>query len=203
MRIITGIAKGTRLKTPKGLDVRPTADRVKESMFSILENIALPGGGYVLTGAKVLDLFAGTGNLGLEALSRGAAHALFIDHSLASLAVIRDNINSARLGQFSEVRRGDSVNVIDKLGQSGRKFSLIFVDPPYNQRLINVVLSKLDASIVVEDEAIIVVEHSKHESVNTQWQNLQLIRTEQYGETMVTFFLRPIQRTSTLAIGGN
>ncbi|SMC67336.1 16S rRNA (guanine(966)-N(2))-methyltransferase RsmD [Sporomusa malonica] len=203
MRIITGIAKGTKLKTPKGLDVRPTADRVKESMFSILENLTLPGGGRVLTGAKVLDLFAGTGNLGLEALSRGAAHALFIDHSLVSLAVIKDNINSARLGERAEVQRGDSIKMLDKLGHSGRTFSLIFVDPPYNQRMVNVILLKFDTSIVAEDEGLIVVEHSKHESINTQWQNLQMIRTEQYGETLVTFFLQPIRGTTTLAIGGN
>jgi len=87
MRIITGIAKGTKLKAPKGLDVRPTADRVKESVFNILANINLQDSGFLLEGARVLDLFAGTGNLGLEALSRGAEYALFIDHSPASLAV--------------------------------------------------------------------------------------------------------------------
>ncbi|MDF2571899.1 MAG: rsmD [Sporomusa sp.] len=188
MRIITGIAKGTKLKTPKGLDVRPTTDRVKESMFSILSNLALPGSVHALTGATVLDLFAGTGNLGLEALSRGAAHALFIDHSLVSLAVIKDNINNTKLGEMAEIQRGDSVKMLDKLGDSGRTFSLIFVDPPYNQGIVNVVLLKLDTSNIVTDGGLIVVEHSRHEPLNTQWQNLQLIRTERYGETTVTFF---------------
>ncbi|HWR43227.1 16S rRNA (guanine(966)-N(2))-methyltransferase RsmD [Sporomusa sp.] len=203
MRIITGIAKGTKLKTPKGLDVRPTADRVKESMFSILANLELPSDRHALTEATVLDLFAGTGNLGLEALSRGAAHALFIDHSQVSLAAIKENISNAKLGELAEVQRGDSVKALDKLDQSGQTFTLIFLDPPYNQGLVNIVLLKLDTSNVLVDGGLIVVEHSKHESINTQWQNLKLIRTERYGETFVTFFLRPIRETITLAIGGS
>ncbi|MDF2875597.1 MAG: rsmD [Sporomusa sp.] len=203
MRIITGIAKGTKLKTPKGLDVRPTADRVKESMFSILANLVLPAGRHALIGAKVLDLFAGTGNLGLEALSRGAAHALFIDHSQISLAAIDQNISNARLGDLAKVQRADSIKALDRLAQSGQTFTLIFLDPPYNQGLVNTILLKLDGSSVLIEGGIIVVEHSKHESFNTQWQNLQLIRTERYGETIVTFFLRHIRETNTLAIGGS
>lgn len=191
MRIITGIAKGTRLKTPKGLDVRPTADRVKESMFSILANLTLPAGKQALNGATVLDLFAGTGNLGLEALSRGAAFALFIDHSQISLAATEQNISRARLGERAKVQRGDAVKALDKLTQSGQTFTLIFVDPPYNQGLVHTVLLKLDTSSVLAGGGLVVVEHSKHEPLNTAWQNLQLIRTERYGETFVTFFMRP------------
>lgn len=190
MRIITGIAKGTRLKVPKGLDVRPTADRVKESIFNILINLQLPTADNAVEGAKVLDLFAGTGNLGLEALSRGAVHALFIDHSLISLGVIKDNIHNARLNAKAEVWRGDSVKSLDKLSQLGRTFRLAFVDPPYNQGLINAVLLKLDTASIIEYGGIIVVEHSKHEPIDREWQHLKLIRTERYGETFVTFLMR-------------
>ncbi len=203
MRIITGIAKGTRLKTPKGLDVRPTADRVKESMFSILANLTLPADRQALSGAKVLDLFAGTGNLGLEALSRGAAFALFIDHSPISLAVTEQNISNARLGDLAKVQRGDSVKALDKLAQSGQTFTLIFVDPPYNQGLVHTILLKLDTSSVMAEGGLVVVEHSKHELLNTQWQNLQLIRTERYGETFVTFFMRSISETNMMSTGGS
>ncbi len=190
MRIITGIAKGTRLKAPKGLDVRPTADRVKESIFNILVNLDLPGAEDAVDGAQVLDLFAGTGNLGLEALSRGAEHTLFIDHSLLSLAVIKDNIYNAKLNAMAEVWRGDSVKALDKLSQLGRTFRLVFVDPPYNQGLVNTVLIKLDTTSIVEYGGLIVVEHSKHEPLATEWQHLKLIRTERYGETFVTFLMR-------------
>lgn len=199
MRIITGIAKGTRLSTPKGLDVRPTADRVKESLFSILENMVLPAARHPLREAIVLDLFAGTGNLGLEALSRGAAKALFIDCSPASLAAIRDNIRQAGLGGLAEVQRGDSINWLDRLSRSGRTFTLVFVDPPYDAGLINVVLQKIDEGNIVEAGGLIVVEHSKHEMISTQWQNLQQIRSERYGATLVTIFSRIIDDT-TLAI---
>ena len=89
MRIITGLAKGTRLKAPKGMDTRPTADRVKESMFNIL--------GDIVVDAKVLDLFGGTGNLGLEALSRGAAKAVFIDQNQNSINAIKENVNLCKL----------------------------------------------------------------------------------------------------------
>ncbi|MCM0760255.1 MULTISPECIES: 16S rRNA (guanine(966)-N(2))-methyltransferase RsmD [Sporomusa] len=190
MRIITGIAKGTRLKAPKGLDVRPTADRVKESIFNIIINLELPTAEGAVAGAHVLDLFAGTGNLGLEALSRGAAHALFIDHSQHSLAAIKDNIHTAKLSEKTEIWRGDSVKAIDKLSQLGRTFRLIFIDPPYNQGLVSAVLLKLDTTGVAEAGGLIVVEHSKHEPITTQWQHLKLIRTERYGETVVTFLMR-------------
>lgn len=190
MRIITGIAKGIRIKAPKGLDVRPTADRVKGSMFNIIINLELPIAGGAIDGANVLDLFAGTGNLGLEALSRGAAHALFIDHNLPSLAVIKDNIHNAKLNDKTEVWRGDSIKAIEKLNQLGRTFRLIFIDPPYNQGLVHAVLLRLDTTNVVEAGGLIVVEHSKHEPITTQWQHLKLIRTERYGETVVTFLMR-------------
>ncbi|XER06736.1 Ribosomal RNA small subunit methyltransferase D [Sporomusa rhizae] len=190
MRIITGIAKGVKLKVPKGLDVRPTADRVKESMFNILTTMPLTITKVAVVGAKVLDLFAGTGNLGLEALSRGAEHALFIDHSSASLAAIRDNICTTKLSELAEVQRGDSVKMLAKLSQLGRTFTLVFVDPPYNQGLVNEVLLKLDTINLLEDGGIIVVEHSKHEVINIEWNYLKLIRTEHYGETYVTFLLR-------------
>ena len=190
MRIITGVAKGTKLKVPKGLDVRPTADRVKESMFNILANMELPMERNALIGAKVLDLFAGTGNLGLEALSRGAAEALFVDQSVVSLATTKENINHAGLGDLSIVQRGDSLKVLNQLSLAGRSFTLVFVDPPYNQGLVNAVLQKLDKTNVVEPGGVIVVERSKHEQLNMDWQCLKLIRDERYGETFVTFLMR-------------
>lgn len=190
MRIITGIAKGIRLKAPKGLDVRPTADRVKGSIFNIINNLELPTAEDAVDGAHVLDLFAGTGNLGIEALSRGAAYALFIDHSLSSLQAIKDNIHNAKLHEMAEVWRGDSIKALDKLSKLGRTFRLIFIDPPYNQGLVKLALAKLDTNNVAESGGLIIVEHSKHEPIHNQWQHLKIIRTEIYGETVVTFLMR-------------
>ncbi|WP_245692299.1 16S rRNA (guanine(966)-N(2))-methyltransferase RsmD [Sporomusa acidovorans] len=195
MRIITGIAKGIKLKVPRGLDVRPTADRVKESIFNILANLELPNGRNALAEATVLDLFAGTGNLGLESLSRGAAHTLFVDHSLASLAAVKENINHANFCKMAEVRRGDSLKVLDALNKSGRLFTLVFVDPPYNRGLVNTALQKLDMSDVVEHGGVIVVEHSKHEQINTDWHYLKLVRSERYGETLVAFLIQDEKTT--------
>lgn len=195
MRIITGIAKGTRLKVPKGLDVRPTADRVKESMFNILANFTSPSNTNIIREARVLDLFAGTGNLGLEALSRGAGYSLFIDLSPVSLAVIKDNIRHARLDAVAEVRKGDALKAVDKLAAQGQSFTLVFVDPPYNQGLVNAALLKLDTLDIVEPGGVIVVEHSKHEPVNGGWKYLQSVRTEHYGETFVTFLMRECANT--------
>lgn len=196
MRIITGVAKGIKLKAPKGLDVRPTADRVKESIFNILANLEMQVDRNAISGAKVLDLFAGTGNLGLEALSRGAAHALFVDHSMVSLATAKANINHADLSKESEVHRGDALKTLDKLAQSRRSFTLIFVDPPYNQGLVNAVLEKFDNNDVVENGGLIVVEYSKHEQLNADWQHLKLVRNERYGETLVAFFTQNYETTS-------
>ncbi|MBP2664260.1 MAG: rsmD [Firmicutes bacterium] len=197
MRIITGSAKGVKLKAPKGLDVRPTADRVKGSIFNILANLELSIEQNAIMGATVLDLFAGTGNLGLEALSRGAAHALFVDHSMVSLATTKENINHADLSKMAEVRRGDSLKTLDQLTQTGRSFTLVFVDPPYNQGLVNAVLQKLDKTDVVENGGIIVVEYSKHEQLNADWQHLKLVRNERYGETLVAFLTRYYENTTS------
>ncbi len=202
MRIITGVAKGIKLKAPKGLDVRPTADRVKESIFNILANMNLSMDRNAIIGARVLDLFAGTGNLGLEALSRGAVHALFVDHSSVSLLATKENISHTDLGEFAEIQRGDSLKTLDKLSQNGRSFTLVFLDPPYNQGLVNAVLQKLDTTNVVEHGGVIVVEHSKHEKLNMDWKYLKLVRDERYGETFVAFLMRDYDNTKNTTSGG-
>ena len=124
MRIITGSARGCRLKTPKGQATRPTSDRIKESLFNIL--------GSKVYGRKVLDIFAGTGNLGLEALSRGAASACFVDQATAAL--IRENAVHTRLKDRATVHGGDVFAQLTRFEQGGASFDLIFCDPPYRPR---------------------------------------------------------------------
>lgn len=178
MRIITGTAKGLQLKTPKGMDIRPTGDRVKESLFSIIAAR--------VSGASVADIFAGTGNLGLEALSRGAAAAVFVDASPAALALARDNAVRARLEGRAEFLRMDAAQAISHFARGGRRFDLVFCDPPYNKGLVAAILGRLDAADVLAPDGLIVIEHSRHEPLPAL-AALTAGRTERYGETLVTF----------------
>ena len=126
MRIIGGIAGGRKLLAPAGSKVRPTADRVKEALFSILSSRF--GN---LSGFKILDLFAGTGNLGIEALSRGADHSVFVDVHPQSLRLIENNLVLTGLAAYGEVILGDAIRILKQLGARKSCFDIIFLDPPY------------------------------------------------------------------------
>lgn len=181
MRIITGSAKGIKLSAPRGLMTRPTADRVKESVFNILGDIVME--------ARVLDIFAGTGNLGLEALSRGASSAVFVDSNLDSIAAIKENARRTKLLGQAEIFKNDVIRAFDKFVEMGRTFDLIFCDPPYNKGFVQRVLKKIENDTILEPRGILVIEHSKHEEITNSWDTLQLRRVEQYGETLISFLL--------------
>lgn len=188
MRIITGSAKGAKLKAPHGLDTRPTTDRVKESLFNILGNI--------VEDAVVLDLFAGTGALGLEALSRGARQAVFIDQSAVSASVIKENAVHTKLCDCAQTVKCDVFKALDKLEAAGRAFDVVFCDPPYNKGYVARIMHKFDNSKIIAGQGILILEHSRHEQPGTQWKNLRLRRSERYGETMVSFFLNHLQQSA-------
>lgn len=173
MRIITGSAKGCRLKAPKGQDTRPTADRIKESLFNIL--------GTRVFEQRVLDIFAGTGNLGLEALSRGAAAAVFIDQATAPL--IRENAEHTHLSEKAEILRGDVFLHLQHFAGAGRQFDLVFCDPPYHKGLWEKALQFFDSSGVLSAGGILVVEHGRDENVLPELQRLERIRNQTYGST--------------------
>jgi len=179
MRIITGSAKGLQLKAPRGLNTRPTADKIKGAIFNIL--------GTLVVDAVVLDLFAGTGNLGLEALSRGADKAIFVDHTSTSTSIIKENAIHTKLFARCEIYRADAARSLDKLILQGQRFDLIFCDPPYNQGYVGQVLSRIDGSDILNDEGVVILEHSRHELIDCQWKNINIMRSERYGETMVSF----------------
>ena len=124
MRVITGSARGRRLKELTGMETRPTTDKVKESLFSIIQ--------FDIEGRRVLDLFAGTGQLGIEALSRGAASAVFIDRRADAVRLVKDNLELCGLSDRASVRCGDAMSYL----RSGEKFDLIFLDPPYAAGLL-------------------------------------------------------------------
>ena len=181
MRIITGSARGCRLKTPKGAEVtRPTADRVKESLFNIL--------GQMVVGRKVLDIFAGTGNLGLEALSRGAESAVFVDKATAKL--IAENLQLTRLQEKGIVRSGDVFAELSRQAAGKAEFSLIFCDPPYHKGLWQQALKQIDGSDgLMAENGILVVEHGAEENDIPELSRLQLVHNRRYGHTtQLSFF---------------
>ncbi|HIU64683.1 MAG TPA: 16S rRNA (guanine(966)-N(2))-methyltransferase RsmD [Candidatus Avacidaminococcus intestinavium] len=180
MRIITGKAKGLKLFTPKDDRVRPTADRVKESIFNII--------GTKIHQAVVLDLFGGTGNLGLEAWSRGAEQVVFIDENKNSLALIKKNIAKVGAEKNTKTIKGDALSVLKEFRKKGEKFDFIFADPPYDKGLVKLVIEKIVIEESLEVGGYLVLEHSMHEILPLELSvELVVIRQEKYGESIVTF----------------
>lgn len=173
MRIITGRARGVRLKAPKGLSTRPTSDRVKESLFNIL--------GARVANRRVLDLFAGTGSLGLEAISRGAAGAVLVDRATGD--VLQDNAEHAKLSDLARIVRGDVFTALTRLAADGETFDLVFCDPPYGKGLWERALTALDGSPLLSEGALVIVESGEDERTIPALSRLSLVREERYGHT--------------------
>ncbi|NPV25851.1 MAG: 16S rRNA (guanine(966)-N(2))-methyltransferase RsmD [Firmicutes bacterium] len=180
MRIITGTAKGHRLKSLKGQQTRPTADRVKEAVFNVLNP--------VIAGSHFLDLFAGTGNVGIEALSRGAEYAIFIDENPAACQVIKENLEKTRLLDRAEVYRQDARRAIEILSRRGKQFTLIFVDPPYRQGLVEPVLRLIDQNNLLVQAGWIIVESGANEQLPETVGRLSLFRRATYGDTRISYY---------------
>jgi 16S rRNA (guanine(966)-N(2))-methyltransferase RsmD len=182
MRIISGQAKGRRLRAPKGRELRPTADRVKEALFNILP--------HDLSGRKVLDLFAGTGNLSMEALSRGAAAAVLVDISRDAAEVIEENLRALKFAAKSRVLIGSVFKTVRALHRDGERFDLIFLDPPYDKELAGETLKAIAAEALLAESGVAVAEHSVREKIEERYG--ALVRTDQrrYGDTELSFFER-------------
>lgn len=144
MRVITGCARGRRLKTPENYDIRPTTDNVKESLFNILQ--------FDIEGRRVLDLFAGTGQLGIECLSRGAAEASFVDRDRDAVRIVRENLKTC--GLTAKVFQSDALRFLEAPGQ----YDIIFVDPPYDADLYEPVLERINSVDKLSDGGIIICE---------------------------------------------
>ncbi len=179
MRIISGEMRGFKLRAPKGTDTRPTSDRVKESLFSIL--------GYIESTSKVLDLFAGSGNVGLEFLSRGAEEAYFIDSSAESVSVIKENIKKCRVEDCTYVYKNDVLKSIDILSRKRKKFDYIFLDPPYKRGIAEEVLEKISEADILNEGALVIVEHEDGLEFE-EYKGLENIDSRKYGSTGITFF---------------
>ena len=178
MRVITGIARGMKLETLSGNDVRPTADRVKEAMFSILQ--------FELEGRRVLDLFAGCGQLGIEALSRGAAQAVFVDASRASAEVVRRNLQHTHFDKQSRVVVSDAIAF---LNGKHEPFDIALLDPPYRTGLLQQALAEIER--VMKPTGIIVCERPEEDEVPDMVGAFVRCRDYRYGKIYLTTYRVP------------
>lgn len=177
LRVIGGEKRGFPLASPKGGTVRPTANRVRKALFDIL--------GQRVEDAQVLDLFAGTGAVGIEALSRGAASCLFVEADSRNIEVIRDNLRVCRLESSAEVYRGNLPACLSLLMRS-RPLDLAFVDPPYDSQQVCLVLNELDSGGLLRAGAWVVLEHRKSNPPPAV--SMGHLRTVRYGDTALSFF---------------
>ena len=177
MRIISGNLKGRRLNTPKDNKIRPTTDKVKESMLSMI----MP----YIEDAIVIDLFAGTGNLGLEAISRGAKHCYFGDKARESLLLTKENIKYCGVENQSTLISGEFERVLERIHE---KADLIFLDPPYKAGLIESCLRKIEELELLSDEGIVVIERGKRETLDNNIGSFTKIKEKRYGTILVSLF---------------
>lgn len=179
MRVITGTARGMRLKELPGLETRPTTDKVKESIFNIVQ--------FDIEGRKVLDLFGGTGQLGIEALSRGAAECTFVDLRREAAALIRENLKATRLEERGKVVQGDSLSFLLTCRQ---KYDLIFLDPPYASGLLEKALEQIAAIDILSEHGIMVCESAAEQALPALAEPYQKGREYRYGKIKITLYRR-------------
>jgi 16S rRNA (guanine966-N2)-methyltransferase len=182
MRIVGGRFKGRPLMAPEARDTRPTSDRARESVFNVLAHAAWSPG---VEGRRVLDLFAGSGALGLEALSRGAAFALFVETDAAARGAIRDNIEALGLFGVTRIHRRDAADLGAKPAGLGEPFDLVFLDPPYHKGLGEAALQNLRGGGWITDDAIVVFECGADETPETP--GFEALDLRQYGAAKVMF----------------
>ncbi len=179
MRVIAGEARGVRLAAPDGRSTRPTGDRVKEGVFSALQ--------FDLPGRSVLDLFAGSGQLGIEALSRGADHAVFVDAAPAAAALVRENLRRTKLMHRAQMVVSD---YLAYLQSCSRQFDLILLDPPYAENFLENSLRVISEIDILSDGGIIVCERPTEKQLDCDFDGLMRSKDYRYGKTLVTIFRR-------------
>ena len=177
MRVITGKARGVALKTPDGLHTRPTADRVKEALFSIIQ--------FDIPGAKVLDLFGGTGQLGIEALSRNAASAVFVDEREDACKLIKENLKRTRLEQSARVVRSDYLSFLNSCRE---KFDIILLDPPYAEIFLENSLKRITEIDILQSGGIIVCERPLEKELSWSFPGYSRSKEYKYGKTLLTLY---------------
>ena len=177
MRVISGTARGLKLSSLEGDATRPTLDNVKEAIFSMLFDKVYD--------ANVLDLFAGSGALGIEALSRGAAECVFVDKNAKAIKVIEENLLKSRTKDKSTVLCADSLDALSRLSSEGKKFDIIFLDPPYAGDLLDEALLKIASLSLLSDEGVVVAESERGTLLDIQ--HYKLLKDKDYGRVCIKF----------------
>ncbi|HEY8361593.1 MAG TPA: 16S rRNA (guanine(966)-N(2))-methyltransferase RsmD [Tissierellaceae bacterium] len=181
MRVISGTRKGHRLKSPKGMNIRPTEDRIKESVFNILGNIDEE--------SIVLDGFGGTGSIGIEFLSRGAKFCYFVDSSNYSVKLIYENLAHTKFLEQSKVIKNDFFKALKILKKQGIVFNYIYLDPPFRQDgFISKILQSISNEDILSNDGLIIVEHESELKTEEKIYNLEKIDSRNYGNTTITFY---------------
>lgn len=181
MRVIAGTARGTQLKTPEGMLTRPTIDRVKEALFSIIQ--------FDLPGASVLDLFGGTGQLGIEALSRGAQKAVFIDAQDAACKLIKENLKRTHLEQKGTIVKTDYLAYLNRCEE---QFHIIFLDPPYAEVFLETALKRITEIDILHSGGIIATERPLGKELPVALEGFERSRDYKYGKVVLTFFRKTV-----------
>lgn len=179
MRVISGEYRGIRLKAVPGKHTRPTSDQVKESLFNII--------GPYFSGGNCLDLFAGSGSLGLEALSRGIDYAIFVEKYPSAIQTIRENVKKLRVENQIEILRRDAFRSLEQIAQKNIQFKFIFIDPPYKYKDIHKLLEEIVAYNLLEDKGLVLYEHSS-DSKSPDHESLFKVREVKYGATAITMY---------------
>jgi 16S rRNA (guanine(966)-N(2))-methyltransferase RsmD len=177
MRVIAGTARGITLKTPEGMQTRPTADRVKEALFSIIH--------FDLPGAKVLDLFGGSGQLGIEAMSRGAQSAVFVDQSEQACRLIRENLRRTRFENTGKVVRGDYMEYLTRCRE---EYDIILLDPPYAEVFLENALKRITEIDILRSGGIIVAERPVGKELPWDFEGFTRSRDYKYGTVLLTLY---------------
>ena len=180
MRIIGGIYKGRTLRTARGLETRPTSDRLRETLFNILAPR--------VEGSRFLDICAGSGAVGIEALSRGVNHTTFIDRSRHACAVIEANLSALGIKDEAKIINSDAAAGLGRLGKQSSRFDVVFFDPPYASQVYEGVMNLLGSGNVLSTEAIVVVEHRAKTPLKSYYGKLRVFRELKQGESAIAFY---------------
>lgn len=179
MRVISGKCRGTKLEAPEGLTTRPTTDRIKETLFNIIA--------FDIPNCNFLDLFSGSGAIGIESLSRGAKKAVFVDSNRLALDCIEKNLLKTRLKEYSHIYPLDVLSALKEMKKNGEKFDIIFMDPPYRLEFIAEILQKVIDYDLLSEEGYIILERSSNTTIPIV-KNLVLWKEKRYKTTTINFF---------------
>lgn len=181
MRVISGIARGKNLKAPPGNETRPITDMIKEALFNVL--------GPDIQGTDFLDLFAGSGSVGIEALSRGADRVVFIDNSSLAVKVIQANLAHCHFTEKHEVFKNDVFKAVDRLKKDSRWFDYIYIDPPFTQEnIFPEIMRKMDGTQLLKDQGTLIIRTPRKMEMPAALKNLQRVRHNHYGESTLHYY---------------